>query len=409
MPSFAENSDLKTKTDIVVVGAGPSGSFSALKAAQKGADVTVFEEHEEIGLPSHCAGHVSKTGLESLGLYLPPNAIENQIRSAVFYSPSGYELTIRLPDPVTIVINRALFDKHLAQLAESAGARFMLGQKVESVLFHDEATQSVLLRSGEELSSKIVIDAEGGASALLKQVGLQGFDKSKAVVGVNAEADHVDDVERDRVEVYLTQKDAPGLFAWIIPRQDGSAKVGLATNTGNPLSHLKNFWTSHPIARKKLASCTITKTSFHMIPLGGPIPKTYANRFLAVGDVASQVKPTTGGGVIMGLTCARIGGEIATTAMQHNDFSERFLSQYQSRCQKVIGFDMAIMRQIRLMINRLSDKKLDDIIKLSARLNLTEDLRKINDIDFQGRSLIPLFISPAPLIVMLDLLLASLT
>lgn len=400
---------MQSKTDVAVIGAGPSGSFSALTAAKMGAEVVVCEEHREIGLPSHCAGHVSIRGLKCLGLRLSAKVVENQIRGAVFYSPSGHEFRVRLASPVTYVIDRTRFDKHLAQLAEKAGAKFLLGTRVKSLLLDRGFAHGVSLKSGGNLTSKIVIDAEGCASSLLKQIGLQTFDKSLAVNAVNGEVNHIEDIEDDMVEVYLGQKYAPGLFAWIIPRPNGSAKIGLATRIGNPREYLKHFLNTHPIARKKLGRRLVKNPTYHLIPLGGPIPKTYHNGFLAVGDSASQVKPTTGGGVIMGLTCAKIAAESAYQAIQQNDFSGSFLSRYQQKCQQAIGFDMAVMRQIRLMLNRLSDAKLDKIISLCSQFHLSENLQKVKDIDFQGRALIALLKKPAAWAVALYSLFESIT
>jgi flavin-dependent dehydrogenase len=45
-------------SEVIVVGGGPSGSFCALNIAEKNVNVTVFEEHDEIGVPCHCAGHL---------------------------------------------------------------------------------------------------------------------------------------------------------------------------------------------------------------------------------------------------------------------------------------------------------------------------------------------------------------
>jgi flavin-dependent dehydrogenase len=147
--------------------------------------------------------------------------------------------------------------------------------------------------------------------------------------------------------------------------------------------------------------------SYHLIPLGGPIPKTYHNGFLAVGDVASQVKPTTGGGIVMGLTCARIAGKTVAQAVQQNDFSERFLSEYQHQCQKATGFDMIMMKHFRSVLNHLSDSKIDRLIDLCSKWNVGEDLQKVRDIDFQGRAIIPLLKSPGILTVVFYSLLAS--
>jgi digeranylgeranylglycerophospholipid reductase len=395
------------QTDVVVVGAGPAGSFAALTAAKMGVEVTICEEHKEVGYPSHCPGHISIRGLDKLRLHVPEKIIENRISGAIFYSPSGNEFRVKLQSPVTYVINRTMFDKHLAQLAEREGARLMLGTRVDKLLLNDTSVTGAVLKSGEHLKSGVVVDAEGCASTLLKQVGLQTFDRSLAVIAVNGEINHKDFLEDDTVEVYLGQKYAPGLYAWMIPRQDGTAKVGLATRTGSAKEHLRIFLSKHPVASKKIHFSDIQNLSYHLIPLGGPIPKTYHNGFLAAGDVASQVKPTTGGGVVMGLTCARIAGETAAQALQLRDFSSSFLSRYQNRWKQAIGFDMNAMRQIRLMLNRVSDTRFDSIIRLCSQLHVNEKLQGLGDIDFQGKAVLQLLKSPGAWTIMMYSLLSS--
>lgn len=396
------------KDDVVVVGGGPCGSFSALAAARLGVDVIVCEEHKEIGVPTHCAGHVSLNGLKRLGLDLPVEVVENEIKGAVFYSPSGYEFRVKFASPVTCVLNRVLFDKFLAKLAEEAGVKYRLRTRVES-LFLDAGHVKGVSVKGEVLESNIVIDCEGCSSTLLKKAGFPILDKSMVVKGVEAEVDKVEDVNNDTVEVYLGQKYALGLFAWIIPRLDGSAKVGLATKTGNPKAYLQNFASHNPKARDKLRRSRFVSVSYHPLTLGGPLAKTYHDGLLIVGDVASQVKPTTGGGVIMGLICAKIAGETAAEAIKHGDSSASFLSRYQRRWQRVIGFDMTVMRRMRLMLNRLPDRRLDKIIALCSQLHLNEDLRHVKDIDFQGKGIMPIFKSPAAWAVAIYSILSSLT
>ena len=76
--------------DAIVIGGGPVGSYAALNLAKLGVKVTVFEEHPQIGLPSHCAGHLSIRSLSSMGMYpLPKGIVENTFRTANFYSPAG--------------------------------------------------------------------------------------------------------------------------------------------------------------------------------------------------------------------------------------------------------------------------------------------------------------------------------
>lgn len=394
------------KADVIVVGGGPCGSFSAFTAARLGADVVVLEEHREIGVPSHCAGHVSLRGLQRLGLRLPQEVVENQIKGAVFYSPSGCEFKVSFASPVTCVLDRALFDKYLAELAEEAGVRYSLGARVDSLVWDAGFVKGVSVK-GDLFESHVVIDSEGCSSVLLKKAGLDTLDKSMVVNGVEGIADRVKNVNQDTVEVYLGRKYASGLFAWIIPRRDGSAKVGLATKLGNPRKCLEYFVNHNPAAKEKLKLSRMGNISYHPIPLGGPIAKTYYNGLLVVGDAASQVKPTTGGGVVMGLNCAKIAGETAYQAVHNGDFSENFLSLYQQRWRRAIGFDMAVMRQIRLMLNRLSDDKLDKIISLCSDLHVEEVLQNVRDIDFQGKALLPILKSPSVCLVTVYSFLAS--
>ena len=400
------------KTDVIVVGGGPCGSYSALTAARLGAEVLVCEEHREIGAPKHCAGHLSIAGLERLGLRLPREVIENEIKGAVFHSPSGKEFVVRRGSPVTCVVNRELFDKHLSDLATKSGVRYFLESRVKSLLYDSGFVIGVAVKKGRDeksFTSNVVIDAEGCSSTLLRKTGLQTLRGSMVVKAIQAEVDRVDGIDGDMVEVYLGRKYAPGFFAWIIPKRDASAKVGLATWAGDPREYLRRFMRNHPVASRKLGKSSIESLSLHPIPLGGPVPKTYSNGLLAVGDAASQVKPTTGGGVIVGLSCSKIAGEVAYEAVKNNDFSETFLSRYQSRWKELVGFDLTVMRQIRKLLNRLSDDKVDKIIDLCAKFGVDDVLEEVGDLDFQGRSLIPMIKHPTTLVTMLYFMFSWLT
>jgi len=390
---------MKDESDVIVVGAGPVGSFTALKMAKLGTKVTVFEEHPAIGSPSHCAGHLSIRGLRNLGLYpLPGKIVENTFSQANFYSPSGFKFSIHLAKPVTCSVNRAAFDRYIASKAEAAGARYQLNARVQSLLIEDGAVKGVTVQQedkAERASAKIVVDAEGISSRLLRQTGLAGLNGERLVYAVESEMENVKDVGLDAVEVFLGKTYAPGFYAWLMPRLDGTAKVGLATKTGNPKELLQRLMLKHPVASKQLSNAKITRMAFHPITLGGPISKAHANGFLAAGDAASQVKPTTGGGVVFGLTCAGIAAEVAAEALRRNDVSSNFLALYQKRCADTLGFDSSVMLRIRRFLDSLSDAKLDEVLRFCARIGLDKTLGKVDEIDFQGQMLIKILTKPA--------------
>ncbi len=389
---------MKNLTDAVVIGGGPSGSYTALNLARLGLEVAVFEEHNEIGIPSHCAGHLSIRSLKRLGLYpLDTRVVENTFSQANFHSPLGTELSIDLQRPITCAVNRPLFDQHIAKKAEAAGAQYSLSSRVHSLLFKDGKLKGITVEKNgrqKDFFAKIIVDAEGITSRFLKQANLSSFRPRGLINAVEAEVENVNYGTLNAVEVFLGKNYAPGFYAWLIPKLDGTAKIGLATRIGNPKDYLKRLMHKHPFASRRLREAKITKMAFHSISLGGPIRKAYADGFLAVGDAASQVKPTTGGGVIFGLTCARIAAQVASKAIERDDVSEKHLQEYQKCVENKLGFDVKIMLRIRKFLDAISDKQLDAALQFCSRIGADEVLRDVEEIDFQGRTLLGLMGKP---------------
>jgi digeranylgeranylglycerophospholipid reductase len=135
--------------------------------------------------------------------------------------------------------------------------------------------------------------------------------------------------------------------------------------------------------------------AFHPISLGGPISRAFSNGFIAVGDAASQVKPTTGGGVVFGLTCAKIAAQVASEAIKGNDVSSNYLQLYQKRCKDTLGFDVKVMLRIRKFLDALSDERLDRALRFCATLGLDKTLQNVEEIDFQGQTLLRIVKKPA--------------
>jgi flavin-dependent dehydrogenase len=146
---------------------------------------------------------------------------------------------------------------------------------------------------------------------------------------------------------------------------------------------------------------------YHPIPVGGATYRTFTDGVLAVGDAASQVKPTTGGGIVFGLMCGRIAGQTAATAVHLGDTSASRLAAYEERWRHLIGFDLAAMSWLRKMLYRLPDRYLDRIFTVSRELKTDQILGRTSDIDFQGRTLLSLVHDPRLFITLLSASLLS--
>ena len=156
--------------DIAIVGCGVSGAAAAVAAAKNGAKVTIFEEHGRVGEPSHCSGHVGIMAFKRFSPQIPSEVIENEIRGAVLHSPSGKQLTLYRSKPVTWVLNRAEFDRHLASVAKQNGAELHLNSRVSGFTRSSDGGFKLRIagRRQAEVSCKMMIDAGGCGAPISK-------------------------------------------------------------------------------------------------------------------------------------------------------------------------------------------------------------------------------------------------
>src|SRR5215831_13218158 len=155
--------------DTIVVGAGPAGLYCALLLAEAGFDVAVVEEHETVGMPTHCTGVVSD---ELSDLFkLPQSLILSRPTTCVLASPTERSFSFRYAKEGIAVIDRAEFDRELGAAAARAGVEMTYGTRVVQV--RSEPTHVwVRAADGTALTARTCIIACGVAYGLQRQLGL---------------------------------------------------------------------------------------------------------------------------------------------------------------------------------------------------------------------------------------------
>lgn len=354
------------KTDILVVGAGPAGSSAAKHAALNGANVLMIDKKSEIGTPKRCAEGVSKEGLKKLGIKPSSRWITQEIDGFRLISPNRTDVwlnedTVKLPE-VGYVLERKVFDKHMAMDAARAGAKIRVKTLARGLERKDNHVIVKAESMGEkfDIKAKIVIGADGPESRIGRWGGLTAVKPKNMESCAQFEMVGVELEDPNSNEIYFGNV-APGGYAWIFSKGDDIANVGLGIlateTTKTAYEHLLEF----------VKTCEATKNAVAVEfniggdPVGGLLKKLVTDNLMIVGDAAGMVNPLTGGGIIEGMTGGVIAGEIAAAALKDNNISEKRLSEYEKRCKKEIGESLNKYLKAKAYLSSLSDKELDSI------------------------------------------------
>lgn len=343
--------------DVIVVGAGPVGSRVAVRLAAAGHDVILLERRTSLGQTVCCTGIISAQCLEQFNI--SPELVLREYREAVINAPNGDTINLRRPGVQAVMIDRAAFDRTMAEAAISSGAKICLGAKVTEIINSKESGIVRFTQAGSShtLQSRSVVVAAGYAPKLTGQLGLGKI--RDVALGFQTE---VITHNASEVELYLDKKLTPGFFAWISPMSETRAKIGLiARRPGDANLQLL----IQKLQSKGQIETETGEIRCRAIPLS-TLPRTYANRVLVVGDSAGQVKPTTGGGLYYGLLCADIASDVLNPALAENDLSANSLKKYEKTWRMAIGRDLRIGRFGRYLFQHLSEGQLNRMM-LKAR------------------------------------------
>jgi len=363
--------------DVIVVGAGPAGSRVAQRLGQLGYSVVVVEKNPRPGDDICCTGILGQECLSAFGL--DNGLVLRQASSASFLSPSGEYLRLCRQSPVAAVVDRARLNVHLAEIAEASGAGYLFGAKAGDISIQPDGVEVRVNGQAEErvLKAKAAVIATGFGSTLPARLGLGEI--KQFVLGAQAEV-AINGV--DEVEVYFDQKLTPGGFAWLVPTTDGRGLVGLLTR-GQADSSLENLL-EILTARGKIAADRVDP-SYDVVPLK-PLPRTYADRVLVVGEAAGQVKATTGGGIYYGLLCADIAAGVLQRSLDADDFSAEALAAYEEAWRARLNRELTIGYWARTLLANLTNSHIDRLFRLAGKEGLPELISNGNGFSFDWHS-----------------------
>ncbi|MDG6997548.1 MAG: NAD(P)/FAD-dependent oxidoreductase [Nitrososphaerota archaeon] len=345
---------------VSIVGGSVSGFLAARELSTKGVDVTIYEEHREIGIPEKCDGLVSSGGMSELGLLPPSYVVQNTLTKAIFFSPSMKQVEIDARKQNVIVLDRSRFDKYLAENAARAGAKLELGKRVTG---YSQSSDNVTVRiEDKEVISELLLDCSGYESFIRN--GGATLPGAQYLVYGNW-------FEKSTVEVYIDPKTAPGFFKWVIPISSDVAKIGVAGAGINTFEVMDAFV-------KEKNAVPFRKTAAPVVATG-TIKKFVDGRIARVGDAAGQAKPTSGGGIFTGGYGGMLAGRAAVKAIKTKSPEE--LKDYEARWKEKFADEFRMQLYARNIFAKLSAKQLDQLMAMVASSDVPKRISEEGDFD----------------------------
>jgi menaquinone-9 beta-reductase len=305
------------RVDIAVIGAGPAGAATAIRAARAGAKVVVFEKGVH-GRDKVCGDGLTPRAVGALDELKIDLSDAHLIRGLRMIAGKkvrelDWPITDRFPDHGAVWPRRRL-DAALMDAAVEAGA---------DVVFETEAMPEIRdgrvvgVRAGDRfVASDLTVVAAGAQGAVARMLGAERVADEPFGLAIRTYAAtprHLD----AHLEACLSLRDEHGTpvpgYGWMFPAGDGTVNIGVGA-----LSTMKGF--------KQLNLNTLLESYRHLVrddwdlgpnlerPRAWRLPMSSQRRhgpgWVAIGDAAGLVNPMNGEGIDYGLESGMLAADL---------------------------------------------------------------------------------------------------
>ena len=421
MPRLFETSASSTTYDVVIVGAGPSGSACAYWLARAGWSVCLIEKKQfprektcGDGLTPRSVHQLAQMGLE--GTVARHGHRYEGLRSFGF----GASLEMNWPQhPIFpnygYTVTRFNLDGLVAEQAEAHGAVLLTGVEAVSLLEPSESTSGglraatgVIVNEKEtgataEVRGRYLVAGDGQNSRLGRELGTmrnREWPMGMALRGYYTSDRH----DEPWIESHLDIRDPQGNvvpgYGWIFPLGDGRVNVGvgLLSTAGawkgvNTTKLQEHFVAQAAEAWGLNATTCLGPATGGRLPMGLSVgPRVGANT-LVIGDAAGAVNPMNGEGIAYGYETGRLAAGVLGEALLANDpsalalYEERLDSAYRDYYRVARAF-VRVISEPRILTACVAlglrvEPLMRELLKIMANL-MSNDSRGVGELGYRG-------------------------
>ncbi len=337
-------------TDLLVVGAGPAGSATAITAARLGLRVTIVDK-AVFPRDKACGDGLTAAALrllERLGLELGALPTYASVRETVLVLPTGCRITLPLPHDGEFagIVPRAELDVALVDVARGAGATVRDGAALTALADDDEGI-SAELADGATVRARWVVGADGHYSAVRRSLRPGGPPDLGAGTAFRQYFRGVDD---PRVWVLFEKDLLPG-YAWVFPLPGGRANVGFGMERGPGVTgKMLNAKWRELLERPSMRAVLGDRAEPEEPHRAWPLPTDFRRADLAighalfVGDAAAVVDALTGEGIAQALET----GMLAARAVAGGGPADTVRKRYRRNVMRALRTDARLAELLQI-------------------------------------------------------------
>jgi len=345
--------------DVIVVGAGPSGSATSYYLAQQGLKVLLLEK-TEFPREKVCGdGLTPRSVKQLLDMGIEPTEENGWIKNKGLRIIAGkHRLELKWPELESfpnygLIRTRHDFDQILAKRAEQVGVDLRQNTRVLGPIRDDQTGRIVGVNAkttagNVSYRAPFVVAADGVSARMALAIGVQRQENRPMGVAVRTYYKSPrtnDDFMESWLELWDEDKLLPG-YGWIFGVGDGTSNVGLGILDSSPAFQsidykdlLKKWLEQTPHEWGYRDENMVGEIRGAALPMGFNRQPFYTQGLILVGDSGGMVNPFNGEGIAYAMESGRVAAEvIAKAAKAQNEFArEKMLHQYPALMKERLG------------------------------------------------------------------------